>query len=1567
VVRHGKPRRNPLGPVAPRAYPGADMAESTARPGRQGRRGRAGANRRTPTQLAARRGAVPPITFPADLPVSARVDDLAAAIEQHQVVIVAGETGSGKSTQLPKICLKLGRGVQGMIGHTQPRRIAARALAERIAEETGTRLGDAIGYTIRFGDHTSDRTLVKLMTDGILLAEIARDADLRRYDTIIIDEAHERSLNIDFLLGYLARLLPRRPDLKVIVTSATIDPDRFSRHFGGAPVVEVSGRMYPVEIRYRPYGPYDGDGDTDDTDTDEIDDTGDDDVTGGGSADGSGRVGRSGRSAAGPGAHGPRGGRGGPDGGRHRQAGGPAGDADGDDGADQSTAIVRAVDELFTAGDGDILIFLSGEREITDTAEILRGHLAGRGGLAAGTEVLPLYGRLSMAEQHRVFAPSGRRRIVLATNVAETSLTVPGIRYVIDPGTARISRYSPRTKVQRLPIEKISQASAGQRAGRCGRVADGICIRLYAEEDFQSRPEFTDPEIARTSLASVILQMAALGLGDIETFPFLDPPDPRQITDGITVLTELGALDTAAPRRGRGPDGDGVDGDRVASDGVAGRREGRSGGDGVDGDRDIPGDAAGRRGGAVRLTPIGRSLAALPVDPRLARIIVEADRRGCLAEILVIVSALAIRDVREYPIEERDKATAAHARFTDASSDFLALVNLWHYLREQAGSLSGNGFRRMCKAEYLHYLRIREWQDLHAQLALVARGLKMDVTASARIPEPGATPEDPQDREPGRAPGRAAPARRRRPSKGSIVPATAAGVARTTKPLRGRGDATQQGRGSATVGVDRAAGRTADATQQGRGSATVGVDRAAVHIALAAGLLSHIGSRIERDEHGARGRDGAARDRRTRPGPREYQGTRGTRFAIWPGSALARSGASFVLAAELVETSRLWARTVASVEPGWIEQVGGDLLRRSYSEPRWSAKRQAVLATEKVMLLGVTLTAARTVQFDRIDPELARELFIRHALVDGELVTHLPFLAANQRALDEVVESERRTRRRDIAIDDEALFALYDERIPAHVTSGRHLESWWRKESREHPDLLTFTPEMLVAAGAELAARDAYPDRITAGEVNVELDYVFEPGAADDGVSATVPLAALPSLAPESFPAQVPGLRRDLALALIRSLPKTLRRSFVPAPDFADAALDRIGAGDGPLAGSLAAALTALAGVPVAATDFDYAKVPDHLRMTFTVVDDRGREVAKGKDLAAIQRSLRADSRRAVARVSSDLERTGLTAFPDSGVPRETTGSAAGQPVTGYPALVDEGSTVGIRVFTDRADQARAMRRGTRRMVALAAADVTAKLAGRLGRLSATRGPSAPGAGAALRWDEVLLLATAPHGSATALVADAVDAAIDALLDWAGAPAWDAAAFGAVTAKITGQLERAVLDVLRATAGVLRAGAEAGAAIDDLARRPAAMAAAGAPSGASRAGTGGGPGEGTAGVVAQMRAERDGWLRPGFVTAVGAAHLPDVQRYLRALAVRASRVGENPQRDRERAAEVVDLQHEIDVRLAGLRPERRTDPDVAAVRRLLAEYRVALFAQPMRTAVPVSAKRIRAAVAALPD
>ena len=1298
-------------------------------------------------RMERRRAAVPAISFPAALPVSARVDDLARVISENQVVIVAGETGSGKSTQLPKLLLRLGRGVRGMIGHTQPRRIAARALAERIADETGTAVGGAIGYSIRFGDHTGPTTLVKLMTDGILLTEISRDRMLWNYDTIIIDEAHERSLNIDFLLGYLQGLLPQRPDLKVIITSATIDPAKFSRHFGDAPVVEVSGRTFPVEIRYRPYG------------LDALPDVDDPDAV----------------------------------------------DESRSDSADQAQAITAAVDELLAAGggrdSGDILVFLSGEREITDTTEVLRGHLANRRGVV---EVLPLYGRLSSADQHRVFSAHTGRRIVLSTNVAETSLTVPGIRYVIDPGTARISRYSPRSKVQRLPIEPISQASAGQRAGRCGRVADGICIRLYSERDFAERPAYTDPEIARTSLASVILQMAALDLGDIADFPFLDPPDQRQITDGVTVLTELGALDRS-------------DSDRI------------------------------------RLTPTGRDMSGLPVDPRLARILVEGQRRDCLRDMLILVSALSVIDVREYPLDERDKATAAHSRFVDGQSDFTALLSLWAYLGEQAKTLSGNAFRKMCRREYLNYLRIREWQDLHAQLSQLSRG--------------GSG---------GREGGRDGNRRGRR----AVRPDPAAPEPALREP---------------------------DAPPGGRGSLAVEVDTERVHTALLAGLLSHIGLRKE--------------------GTREYQGTRGVTFAIWPGSALARTLPQLVVSSELVETSRLWARICARVEPGWVEAVGGDLVRRTYSEPRWNGKRASVEATEKVMLLGVTLVGARTVQFDKIDPELSRDLFIRHALVERDWHTRHRFFAENQRALEQVNEWEERARRRDILIDDETMVALYDARIPAEVTSGRHFDAWWRKASRTQPDLLTFTPDMLIAAGGDRFDAAAFPDRFTSGGVDLPLDYVFEPGRTDDGVTVSIPLPVLARVDPAGFEAQIPGLRAELAVALLRTLPKTLRRNFVPAPDFARAALDRIDPA-GPLAAELAGALTRMTGVVVREADFEPDKVPEHLRMNFRVVDEHGSTLATGRDLPALQTSMRGDTQRAVVRATRSLERHGLTAFPVEGVPRRVRARVAGHEVTGYPALVPEGeSAVGVAVFDSAADQARSMRAGTVRLLATALAPSLARVRQMLNR------------------ETQIALATAPHTTIAALVADATRVAVDALLDRSGGVVWTAAGFEALSTAIAPHVLGAVRDVLVAVAAVLTAAGEAARALDTAEHGPGAAA--------------------VADLTADMRDQWRAAIGPGFVVAAGATGLPDRARQLQALRIRAERVREAAGRDRERLAEVRELTALADAAIAALPAERRDDPDVRALRHLLAEYRVAQFAQPMRTSVPVSAKRIRSAAAAL--
>src|SRR5580693_7515792 len=844
---------------------------------------------------AARRAAMAPISYPPELPVSQRKDDIARAIRDHQVVIVAGETGSGKTTQIPKICLELGRGVNGQIGHTQPRRLAARTVAERIAEELGEPLGQTVGYQVRFTDVSAGDTLIKVMTDGILLTDIARDRQLRRYDTLIIDEAHERSLNIDFILGYLRQLLPSRPDLKVIITSATIDPERFAAAFGGAPVIEVSGRTYPVEVRYRPLG---------------------------------------------------------------------------DDG-DVGQAIGDAVDELSAEGPGDILVFLSGEREIRDTADLLSGR--------DRLEVLPLYGRLSAAEQHRVFqrhSGSFTRRVVLATNVAETSLTVPGIHYVIDPGTARISRYSHRTKVQRLPIEPISQASANQRKGRCGRTADGICIRLYSEADFESRPAFTDPEILRTNLASVILQMAAIGLGDVPAFPFIDPPDARNIADGLTLLAELNAF----------------------KDG--------------------------------RITGLGRKLARLPVDPRIGRMILQADRNGCVREVLIIASALSIQDPRERPTDAQQQADDKHRRFADPDSDFIAYLNLWEYLTERQRELSSSAFRRMCRADFLNYLRVREWQDLQGQLQRLAGDLGVTVNSSS-------------------------------------------------------------------------------------------AERTVVHVSLLAGLLSQIGMKTEPAP--ASGSPGSGRRPRS-----EYLGARNARFAIFPGSNLARKAPDWIVAAELVETSRLWARDVARIEPEWIEPLAQHLVRRSYSEPHWEKKQGSAVALEKVTLYGVPIVADRKVSYGRIDPAAARELFIRHALVEGDWQTSHRFFAENRRLLAEAEELEHRVRRRGLVVGEDELFAFYDARIPADAVSAQHFDTWWKQAHRADPGLLTFQPDDLLSEDAARVSTDSYPDIWTSQSAALKtlpLSYAFEPGSDTDGVTVDIPLSRLNQVNAAEFSWQVPGLR----------------------------------------------------------------------------------------------------------------------------------------------------------------------------------------------------------------------------------------------------------------------------------------------------------------------------------------------------------------------------------------------------------------------------------------------------------
>ena len=1151
---------------------------------------------RAERRLAQRRAAVPTISYPAELPVSVKKDDILAAIRDHQVVIVAGETGSGKTTQLPKICLEAGLGVRGLIGHTQPRRLAARTVADRIAEELGTQLGDTVGYKVRFTDQVSDRTLVKLMTDGILLAELQRDRMLRQYDTLIIDEAHERSLNVDFILGYLKQLLPRRPDLKVIITSATIDPQRFAGHFGAqagpaAPVIEVSGRTYPVEVRYRPLVLATGPGNGANLDDDPDD---------------------------------------GPDEG--------SGDAGGENVRDQIQAIGDAVTELAGEGPGDILVFLSGEREIRDTADAL-GRLAQARPALRGTEILPLYARLSTAEQHRVFQSHPGRRVVLATNVAETSLTVPGIKYVVDPGAARISRYSHRLKVQRLPIEPVSQASANQRKGRCGRTSDGICIRLYEEQDFLARPEFTDPEILRTNLASVILQMTAIGLGDIGAFPFIDPPDRRNITDGVNLLRELGALDQGQERAELG------------------------------------------------LTPLGRHLAQLPVDPRLARMVLEGQRNGCATEVMVIAAALSIQDPRERPADRQAQADQAHARFADPESDFVALLNLWRYLQEQQRALSSSAFRRMCKAEYLNYLRVREWQDIFSQLRQVLRTLD-----------------------------------------------GAAGEQRGTPAGKGTGSG-------------------ADADDADPAAPDGQVDAQRIHQSLLAGLLSHVGFREVVEKSGPAGAGRSADGGRPGGGRNEYLGARGARFALFPGSALFRRPPRWVMAAELVETSRLWGRMAARVESEWVEPLAEHLVKRNYSEPHWEKKQGAVMAYEKVTLFGLPLVVSRKVNFGRIDPGLSRELYIRHALVEGDWETHHRFFHDNRALLGEVSELEHRVRRRDILVDDETLVDFYDQRLPADVVSGRHFYAWWKRERRDRPDLLTFTKELLVNSGRGGVTEEDYPDSWQAGDLTLPLTYRFDPGTVTDGVTVDVPLPMLNQVDPDAFDWHVPGLREEVVIALIRSLPKAVRRNFVPVPDYARAALAAITAGREPLLDALARELRRMTGVVVPRDAWDLARLPAHLRPTFRVVDDERGAVGEGKDLAALQRQLAPEVRRTVAAAAPDVERQGLRDWSIGTLPRSIEQVRAGYQVAAYPALVDEGESVAVRVFGSETEQRHAMWAGTRRLLRLTLPSPAKFVSGRLSNA------------------EKLALSRNPHNSVLDLLDDAAGAAVDRLMADAGGPA----------------------------------------------------------------------------------------------------------------------------------------------------------------------------------------------------
>ncbi|MCU6480700.1 ATP-dependent RNA helicase HrpA, partial [Arthrobacter sp. A2-55] len=1329
------------------------------------------------------------ITYPAALPVSERRDDLMAAIAANQVTIIAGETGSGKTTQIPKMCVELGLAEKGLIGHTQPRRLAARTVAERIASELDVKIGEEVGFQVRFTGHVGPQTKIKLMTDGILLAEIQRDKLLRKYSVIIIDEAHERSLNIDFILGYLRQILPKRPDLKVIITSATIDPERFAAHFaspeGPAPIMEVSGRTFPVEIRYRPLsGPANGS-------EEDMDDDGE----------------------AGLGAV------------RNRHGGNREDGGNSEEDRDPLDAVCDAVDELSKEAPGDILIFFSGEREIRDAADALHGRVKTNPRLR-NAEILPLFARLSLAEQHAVFTPGSRRRIVLATNVAETSLTVPGIKYVIDPGTARISRYSHRTKVQRLPIERVSQASANQRSGRCGRVSDGICIRLYSEEDFNARSEFTDPEILRTNLAAVILQMTAMGVArgpkDVEQFPFVQPPDSRAITDGITLLRELGAVNAQ---------------------------------------------------GAI--TAVGRQLSQLPVDPRLGRMIVEAAKRGVAAEVMVLAAALTIQDPRERPTDKQQLAQEKHRRFQDENSDFTGFLNLWRYIREKQNELSSSAFRRLCKAEFINYLRVREWQDLFTQLKQMGKSL--DIKVSGNDIDPVANHD-------------------------------------------------------------------------------------AIHMSLLTGLLSHIGLYDQRK--------------------REYAGARGTKFMVFPGSALFKKSPDWVMAAELVETSRLWARVAAKFDPLWAEQVAPELVKRTYSEPHWSKKMGSVMAHEKVTLYGVPIVPDRRIHYGRIDPELSRELFIRHALVEGDWHTNHKFFHRNQALLAEVEELETRMRRRDLRVDDEALFEFYDGRVGGEVVSERHFDKWWKDARHQNPALLDFDAHVVMVEEPSLDEA-AFPKTWTEGEFELPLSYEFHPtapGAApnpSDGVTVQVPLLFLNQLHEAPFRWQIPGLRAELVTALIKSLPKAVRKNFIPAPDVGRQAAAALAADFDPAADllepSLELALRRIKGHIIPPGSWNWDAVPSHLRMTFSVVDKNARILEEGQNLSDLQAKLAGATRRAIAESlgatpkttqagraplaapaagsngkgrpapangtpaagrataggaspasnipgnSADAagiqERSGITGWDLGSLPREVKRLVGGHTVTGYPALVDEGATAGIRVFQRQDVADLAMRAGVIRLLALRVPSPDRYV---LDHLSNT---------------EKLTFSQNPHGSVTELIADCTLATIDKLTP--AALPWNQKDFDALYETVRAELIDTVFSVTAVVEKVLASKLRIDKALRSTSSLPLISA------------------------LNDIKQQLDLLVYPGFVAKTGFAQLSQLPRYLAAIERRLEKLPSNVARDGQSMAAVQRLEDEYDDAMAALLPGQRSTAGLEHVRWMIEELRVSLFAVELGTAYSVSEKRIR--------
>ncbi|WP_172572496.1 ATP-dependent RNA helicase HrpA [Vibrio vulnificus] len=1226
------------------------------------------------------------IEYPEILPVSQKKDDIADAIAHHQVVIVAGETGSGKTTQLPKICAELGRGKFGLIGHTQPRRLAARSVANRIAEEMETQLGDFVGYKVRFNDQISENTQIKLMTDGILLAEIQHDRFLNQYDTIIIDEAHERSLNIDFILGYLKELLPRRPDLKVIITSATIDPERFSNHFGGAPIIEVSGRTYPVETRYRPLG-----GETEDD-------------------------------------------------------------------RDQLEGIFDAVDELCDEGLGDILIFMNGEREIRDTADALAKRKL------KDTEIVPLYARLSAGEQNKIFQPHTGRRIVLATNVAETSLTVPGIKYVIDPGTARISRYSYRTKVQRLPIEPVSQASANQRKGRCGRVQEGICIRLYSEDDFNSRPEFTDPEILRTNLASVILQMTALGLGDIEAFPFVEAPDKRNILDGVRLLEELGAINSNAkdPKK--------------------------------------------------RLTAVGKQLARLPIDPRLARMVLEAPRFGCLKEVMIIAAALSIQDPRERPSDKQQSADDKHRRFYHEDSDFLTFVNLWNHIQKQQKALSGNQFRRQCKDDYLNYLRVREWQDVYFQIHQSMREMEFKLNS-----EPGSYD--------------------------------------------------------------------------------------AVHSAILTGLLSHIGMKDQEKN--------------------EYHGARNARFHIFPGSGLFKKQPKWVMSAELVETSKLWGRIIAKIQPEWIEPLAKHLIKRSHSEPHWSKKQAAVMAYEKVMLYGIPIVPKRLVNYGNIDASVSREIFIRSALVEGDWETKHAFFKQNRKLLLEVEELEHKSRRRDILVDDEELFQFYDQRVGTEVVSGRHFDTWWKQASKKEPELLNFEKEMLFKGDASHVTDLDYPNFWHQNGLKLKLSYQFEPGDDSDGVTVHIPLPILNQIDPAGFDWQIPGLRHELVVSLIKSLPKTLRKNFVPAPNYADAFLSRVTAMEMPLLDALEKELRRMTGATVLREDWKLDQVPDHLKVTFRAVDERNRKLKEHKDLHELKESLKEKVQETLSKVADDdIEQQGLHTWSFGELPQVYQQKRGGYQVKAFPALVDNKDSVEIKLYETEQEQISAMKAGQRRLILLNVPSPIKYLHANLPNKSK------------------LGLYFNPYGKVLDLIDDCIACGVDKLIEEQGGLVWEPEKFEALKEHVRAELGDTVVDIAKQVETILTTAFNINKKLKGKIDFTMAFA------------------------LSDIKAQIEGLIFKGFATECGWKRLPDILRYMKAIERRMEKLPIDPNKDRLHMLKIESVVKDYKELLNKIPKGLAVPENVKEIRWMIEELRVSFFAQQLGTPYPVSDKRVKNAIEA---